>query len=293
MSSNVEQEIKYYVETLSDQEIKEIQLISHGLRPLNAKSGETRQTWLDRFVTKPGYENQFKKYASFFSEVLEKVGDATGEKKSMIREELVRQIRTRQEALGLSSYLLNNVKFTTIKILYDYQVNPEKLKTNLPYKARSSSKPMKSKSKTRSPIKSKIDPEQRSKPKKSKSRVIEHDIALTIKVDRYTEKEKENHLVFSLINSNPIPLQNLRIRFLDSDGVDVTILNVLSNHAKTEDNTLIFPFIPSPMEESTTKIPTKILIHRLNTINDKITAFLEFDDTMSKTIGKKTLEILT
>ena len=121
---------------ITDNELLQLAKSCEKIRSINTKKGENRRDYVTIF------ENYHELYIKLVTtrENLYLLQADVDQKKSAFSTTFIKELRERQEKLGLTKYLVNNVKFAFIVNIVHWLQNPELLDKKREYKPRTKNK---------------------------------------------------------------------------------------------------------------------------------------------------------
>jgi hypothetical protein len=264
---------------LTDDEIKEAATACKGLRTIRTKEGESREKYTAIF--KDRYD-VFVRTINAIEEVTEELHKSFSMTKTKVRELAILGLRTKQEELGISRYLLNPLKYSFMKTIVNWIDNPSMLKIKSVYTPRSKDqKKDKEKSKkTQTRTDAKTGEETISKPKpKPKPKPVINEESMDIDL-RILEKKKTNNswkITFVLENRTVFPMQNIEIKIYDENDDTVRVKSVSGDLIEVANGVVYIRFIPASMNDDYYKSKFVITVSDVANIEDGVTFSVKQD----------------
>ncbi|MHA2249302.1 MAG: hypothetical protein ACXAD7_03020 [Candidatus Kariarchaeaceae archaeon] len=256
--------IRQEVAKFTNTELHELAEMCNGLRTVNTQKGESRSDWLSR------YEDKIPRIKSIYNRIqdlIEGINQSSGDAKGKLTNEYITQLRTRQEDLGIKQYNINQPKYQIFRTIVNWNENPERLKIQSVYTPRTKNG--------------------KKKKKKSEFKEPEFDIQWIRKI-----KEKDSwELHFTFTNKSMYPFQNLKVKFFDSEGIDVNIEEVRGDFLDSISGILHFAFIPASMTDTHKQIRFKFNTNPLCNFDDSIEAEITQEFPAEKREIVTTLEL--
>ncbi|MHA1407047.1 MAG: DUF6884 domain-containing protein [Candidatus Heimdallarchaeaceae archaeon] len=252
---SIAQKIK---ETLTNNDMKLIADSCNGLKTINTKKGESRKDFVAKYKK---YYPIYRKLINIIEPTVTELKERNGETKTKLIGEFVQQIREKQEKLGLSTYLLNEVKYTIMKTVIKWIDNPKELEKKSVYVPRS--KERKSKGKT--------------------ARLIVNRPEIEIELKEPVKQKNRWEIEGFLINKSNYPLQNIKIKVKDSKDKQIKVIEVTGNLVEKAAGEIHINFVAAPMGEETEKLlKIKFVVNELEDITDGFSLEIEQDFTFTK-----------
>jgi len=276
-TSEISLVIKNIKRVLTDEEIKEVASSCKGLRSINTREEETREK----------YVANYKKFYGVYKRTIKAVEDVTDElknsfpgTKTQVRELVILGLRSKQQDLGVTRYLLNPVKYSFIKTIVKWINNPSALKIKSTYQPRT-------KVEKDTEIKMKdANPESEnqseitivSKPKiKPKPKIIAEKPEMNVViVDKKSLKDTWK-ISFNIENNTSYPLQNLEIRIYDEKDDSMHVISVSGDLIEVANGIIYIRFIPASMTEESYTAKFVFTVSEVENIQDGLTFSIKQD----------------
>ena len=200
-------------------EIKLIAKSCEKIRAVNTRKSESRREYVKQYEN---YYDIYHKLVENVEKITEDLKEKLEESKVSIRESVILEIRKKQEEYGITSYLLNPVKYSFIRTIVNWLKNPAELKKKSTYRPRT-----------------------KSKKQKLALKKPEFDIDIL-------EIKRENTLwkvFFQVVNKTNYPLQNLELKFLDKNDEQIYVTSAAGNFVEVAKGLVHIPFILAPMSK--------------------------------------------
>lgn len=120
------------INTIPDNELVTLAQSCEKIRSINTKKEENRKEYVNFYCQ---YHDLFKKFVYLREETFNDLDDGEIEKPAF-NSQFVKLLRLRQEELGITKYLINDVKFAFILNIVHWLDNPELLDKKTEYKPR-------------------------------------------------------------------------------------------------------------------------------------------------------------
>lgn len=189
------------------------------LRTIKTKDNEDRKDYVNVFEE---FFPIYRKLVETGEAIAVEISSDSEDGLTAIRVEFVEQIRALQEGIGLTSKLLNVVKYSMIKTIINWINNPDKLEIKSVYKPRS-----------------------KTKKKRKKFSIDRPNIDFTIQ--KREKKEREWVIAAEIINNSNYPLQNLEIELLDENEKEIRIIDASGYLIELAKGKINVSFIASSM----------------------------------------------
>ncbi len=259
MVSEENQEIikKQINKNFSKKEIQEIRDACEDLRTIDTKNEESREDYIDEFSD---FFPIFEKLTDHCEDIIDELNEKTGDSKTGLRSVYVDEIREHQENMGITSKLINNFKYATIKTIIRWKNNPEELKKKSVYSPRK---------------------KRQKKQKKKKAKSIQTTPEITIEVDKKEKKDELWIVRMKLKNKMKYPLQNITMKLLDKDNNKIRIKDVDGYLVETANGEIIIPFLKAPMNDDST-LTIEWRTNSYQPLNEQFTINIEVDSTIEE-----------
>ena len=276
-TSEISLVIKNIKRMLTDEEIKEVASSCKGLRSINTREEETREK----------YVACYKEFYGVYKRTIKAVEDVTAElknsfpgTKTQVRELVILGLRTKQQDLGVTRYLLNPVKYSFIKTIVNWINNPSALKIKSTYQPRTKvekdteikMKDANSKSENQSEIKIVSKPKIKPKPKI----IAEKPEMNVVIVDKKSLKDTWK-ISFNIENNTSYPLQNLEIRIYDEKDDSMHVISVSGDLIEVANGIIYIRFIPASMTEESYTAKFVFTVSEVENIQDGLTFSIKQD----------------
>jgi hypothetical protein len=244
LAKNKKKIIKTIDAEFSDNDFQDINKGCENIRTVKTKENEDRADYISEFKQ---FFPIYEKLVSIVEKSVDELRDSTEDSKSDLRYFFINEIRSNQERLGITSKLLNIVKYSMIKTIVSWKNNPKKLEKKSVY----------------IPRKKKDD---------TKGLTVLRSFETTPDIDFeiLSKKENENNLIIkmNLINNRRFPLQNIYLKILDEENNEIKIIKVSGDFTKLDkkNNEVKVQFLKAPMNDNETSmivITTSQLIDEL------------------------------
>ncbi len=228
-------------------DIKLIAKSCENIRAVNTKKNESRREYIKQYEN---YYDIYHKLVKNVEKLTEDLKEKLEETKVSIREKVIQEIRKKQEENGITSYLLNPVKYSFIRTVVNWLNNPAELKKKSTYRPRT-----------------------RDKEQKLVLKKPEFDIDIL-------EIKQENTLwkvYFQVVNKTNYPLQNIELKFLDKNDEQIYVTSAAGNFVEVAKGLVHIPFIPAPMSKEEKSVKYVFTASETEELNDDIRVEISFD----------------
>ncbi|MCE7748442.1 MAG: hypothetical protein GPJ51_08585 [Candidatus Heimdallarchaeota archaeon] len=278
-TSEISLVIKNIKRVLTDEEIKEIASSCKGLRSINTREEETREK----------YVANYKKFYGIYKRTIKAVEELTDDlknsfpgTKTQVRELVILGIRTKQQDLGVTRYLLNPVKYSFIKTIVNWINNPSALKTKSTYRPRTKvekdteikKKDANHESGSQSEIKIVSKPKIIPKPKQKI--IAEKPEMNVVIIDKKALKDTWK-ISFNIENNSSYPLQNLEIRIYDEKDDSIHVSSVSGDLIEVANGIIYIRFIPASMTGEFYTAKFVFTVSEVENIQDGLTFSIKQD----------------
>ncbi|OLS32744.1 MAG: hypothetical protein HeimAB125_05950 [Candidatus Heimdallarchaeota archaeon AB_125] len=278
-SSEISLAVKNIKRVLTDDEIIEAATSCKGLRTIKTKENESREKYIANF--KDNYD-VYVRTINAIEEVTEELHKSFSITKTKVRELAILGLRTKQEELGVTKYLLNPVKYSFMKTIVNWIDNPSALKIKSVYvprtKEQKEGKENSKKKQTDSDVQADVKERPKPKPKpKPKLKILEESLDIDLKI---IEKKKVNSswkLSFRIENRTDFPLQNLEIKIYDENDDTVRVKSVSGDLIETANGVIFIRFIPASMTNDYYKAKFVCTVSDVASIQDGVTFSVKHD----------------
>lgn len=248
-TSEISLAIKNIKRVLTDEEIKEVASSCKGLRSINTREEETREKYVASYKA---FYGVYKRTIKAVEDVTDELKNSFPGTKTQVRELVILGLRTKQQDLGVTRYLLNPVKYSFIKTIVNWINNPSALKIKSTYQPRTKvekdteikMKDANSKSENQSEIKIVSKPKIKPKPKI----IAEKPEMNVVIVDKKSLKDTWK-ISFNIENNTSYPLQNLEIRIYDEKDDSMHVISASGDLIEVANGIIYIRFIPASMTE--------------------------------------------
>jgi len=231
----------------SKNDIKLIAKSCEKIRAVNTKKNESRRIYIKQYEE---YYDIYRKLVENVEKITEELKEKLEKNKVSIRENIIHEIRKKQEETGITSYLLNPVKYSFIRTIVNWLNNPAELKKKSTYRPRS-----------------------KNKEQKIVLRIPNFDIEIL-------EIKKDNTLwkvYFQVVNKTNYPLQNIELKFLDKNDEQIYVTSAAGNFVEVAKGLVHIPFIPAPMSMEEKSVKYVFTASETEELNDDIKVKIYFD----------------
>ena len=114
LAKNKKKIIKIINSEFNDKDFQEINEGCENIRTVKTKNNEDRSDYINNFKQ---FFPIYEKLVSILENTIDELSVSTDDSKSNLRNFFVYEIRSNQERLGITSKLLNNVKYSMIKTI--------------------------------------------------------------------------------------------------------------------------------------------------------------------------------
>ncbi len=211
--------ITSYVDGLTNEDLQNLKITLKGLDTVNTKKNQTRKEWIREHIHR---ENIARFYIEGIDDLIDELVDENNDTKGKLKKVIIDQIRSKQQAMGQTTLLINAPRLSQLNTLINWINNPELQNIVSTYKPRTGNK---------------LFP-----------KIKAPDVDIEIKSWRITDFNSE--IIMDLINKSPFPLQNLEIEIKSADedytlGLD----KVTGDNVSIKNNKLIIEFVKASMDE--------------------------------------------
>ncbi len=276
-TSEISLVIKNIKRVLTDEEIKEVASSCKGLRSINTKEKETRENYVANYKE---FYGVYKRTIKAVENLTDDLKDSFPGTKTQVRELVILGLRTKQQDLGVTRYLLNPVKYSFIKTIINWINNPSALKTKSTYQPRTKAKKDTENKKKDSTTKSgnqsetKLIPQPKTKPKPKI--IAEKPEMNVVIVDKKALKDTQK-ISFNIENNSNFPLQNLEIRIYDEKDDSIHVSSVSGDLIEVANGIIYIRFIPASMTEESYTAKFVFTVSEVENIRDGLTFSIKQD----------------
>ena len=276
-TSEISLAIKNIKRVLTDEEIKEVASSCKGLRSINTREEETREKYVASYKA---FYGVYKRTIKAVEDVTDELKNSFPGTKTQVRELVILGLRTKQQDLGVTRYLLNPVKYSFIKTIVNWINNPSALKIKSTYQPRTKvekdteikMKDANTESGNQSEIKIVPKPEIKPKPKI----VAEKPEMNVVIVDKKSLKDTWK-ISFNIENNTSYPLQNLEIRIYDEKDDSMHVISVSGDLIEVANGIIYIRFIPASMTEESYTAKFVFTVSEVENIQDGLTFSIKQD----------------
>lgn len=227
VSSKSKRLIEETVKNFTDKDIKLIAGSCYKLRSLDNKKGETRREFVGVFAK---HHNTYRKVVKTYNEIALSTSNNGDTKKDTLGY-YVQLIREKQENLGITEYLLNEVKFGFMKSIVKWIDNPGELDkvSSISHQGKKGSN------------------------KKQKKRQSIPKVALELTKKVFSSSLWQVYL--SITNISKQPLQNIELYFYDDENNLLSLSDALGDYISIleDEECARINFLMASMDENTQK----------------------------------------
>ncbi len=278
-TSEISLVIKNIKRVLTDEEIKEIASSCKGLRSINTREEETREK----------YVANYKKFYGVYKRTIKAVEELTDDlkisfpgTKTQVRELVILGLRTKQQDLGVTKYLLNPVKYSFIKTIVNWINSPSALKIKSTYRPRTKldkdteikKKDANHESGNKSETKIVLKPKTIPKPKLKI--IAEKPEMNVVIIDKKALKDTWK-ISFTIKNNSSYPLQNLEIRIYDEKDDSIHVSSVSGDLIEVANGIIYIRFIPASMTGESHTAKFVFTVSEVENIQDGLTFSIKQD----------------
>lgn len=244
LAKNRKKILKIINAEFSDKDYQDIKEGCENIRTVKTKENEDRTDYINNFKQ---FFPIYDKLVCILENTLDELSESTEDSKSDLRYFFVNEIRSKQERLGVTSKLLNIVKYSMIKTIVSWKNDPKKLKKKsvyVPRKKKNDSKDM------------------------SVLRSFETTPDMDFEIISREEKEKNCIVQMNLINNRGFPLQNVHMKILDEENNEIKITKVTGDFTKLDKkkNEVKIQFVKAPMDDNETNMIEIITNHLMDEV---------------------------
>jgi hypothetical protein len=230
------------------------------IRAVNTKKNESRQEYIKQYEN---YYDIYHKLVENVEKLIEELKEKLEEAKVSIRENVIQEIRKKQEELGITSYLLNPVKYSFIKTIVNWLNNPTELKKKSIYRPRA---------------------------KNNKQKLILKKPEFNIDILEIKQENTFWKVYFQVVNKSNYPLQNLDLKFFDKSDEQIYVTSAAGNFVEVAKGLVHIPFVPAPMSKEEKSVKYVFTASETEELNDVIKVKISFDfPPQSEILTKKML----
>ncbi|MHA1446771.1 MAG: hypothetical protein ACTSSN_08775 [Candidatus Heimdallarchaeaceae archaeon] len=276
-TSEISLVIKNIKRVLTDEEIKEVASSCKGLRYINTREEETREKYVANYKK---FYGVYKRTIKAVEELTDDLRNSFPGTKTQVRELVILGLRTKQQDLGVTRYLLNPVKYSFIKTIVNWINNPSALKIKSTYQPRTKGKKdteiKKQDVHTESGNQSetKIITEPKAKPK---TKIIAEKPEMNVViVDKKSIKDTWK-ISFTIENNTSYPLQNLEIRIYDEKDDSIHVSSVSGDLIEVANGIIYIRFIPASMTGESYTAKFVFTVSEVENIQDGLTFSIKQD----------------
>ena len=276
-TSEISLAIKNIKRVLTDEEIKEVASSCKGLRSINTREEETREKYVASYKA---FYGVYKRTIKAVEDVTDELKNSFPGTKTQVRELVILGLRTKQQDLGVTRYLLNPVKYSFIKTIVNWINNPSALKIKSTYQPRTKvekdteikMKDANPKSENQSEIKIVSKPKIKPKPKI----IAEKPEMNVVIVDKKSLKDTWK-ISFNIENNTSYPLQNLEIRIYDEKDDSMHVISASGDLIEVANGIIYIRFIPASMTEESYTAMFVFTVSEVENIQEGLTFSIKQD----------------
>ncbi len=248
-SSEISLVIKNIKRVLTDEEIKEIASSCKGLRSINTREEETRGKYVANYKK---FYGVYKRTIKAVEELTDDLKNSFPGTKTQVRELVILGLRTKQQDLGVTKYLLNPVKYSFIKTIVNWINSPSALKIKSTYQPRTKGKKdTEIKKQDVNPESgnqsvTKIVPKSKTKPEPKLKIIPDKPEMNVVIIDKKSLKDTWK-ISFTIENYTSYPMQNLEIRIYDEKDDSIHVSSVSGDLIEVANGIIYIRFIPASM----------------------------------------------
>ncbi len=246
-TSEISLVIKNIKRVLTDEEIKKIASSCKGLKSINTREEETRKKYVANYKE---FYGVYKRTIKAVEDLTDDLKDSFSGTKTQVRELVILGLRTKQQDLGVTRYLLNPVKYSFIKTIINWINNPSALKTKSTYQPRTKvkkdteDKKKDADSKSGNQFETEIITKSKAKPK---TIIIAEKPEMKVVIINKKSLKDTWKISFNIENNTNYPLQNLEIRIYDEKDDSIHVSSVSGDLIEVANGIIYIRFIPASM----------------------------------------------
>ena len=278
-TSEISLVIKNIKRVLTDEEIKEIASSCKGLRSINTREEETRGKYVANYKK---FYGVYKRTIKAVEELTDDLKNSFPGTKTQVRELVILGLRTKQQDLGVTKYLLNPVKYSFIKTIVNWINSPSALKIKSTYQPRTKGK------KDTEIKKQDVNPESGNqsvtkivpKPKtipEPKLRIIPDKPEMNVVIIDKKSLKDTWKISFTIENNTSYPMQNLEIRIYDEKDDSIHVSSVSGDLIEVANGIIYIRFIPASMTGESYTAKFVFTVSEVENIQDELTFSIKQD----------------